>query len=134
MATHNHSSELSSDQNKHAYLFINQLHSAQIWFCWLCSKAVVMLMEVLYAKWYNSIQGNWMQKIGGQLHEETLSFLYKGQAQENIELLKLDLMPIMNFRYKIHLLNCLHRCLIVLMFKHTRKKRKRKLDVHKQIP
>ena len=52
-----------------------------------------------------------MQKIGGQLHEETLSFLYKGQAQENIELLKLDLMPIMNFRYKIHLLNCLHRCL-----------------------
>ena len=45
-----------------------------------------MLMEVLYAKWYNSIQGNWMQKIGGQLHEETLSLLYKGQEQENVEL------------------------------------------------
>ena len=32
-----------------------------------------------------------MQKIGGQLHEETLSLLYKGQEQENVELkIKLD--------------------------------------------
>ena len=49
-----------------------------------------------------------MQKIGGQLHKETLSLLYKGQEQENVEL---KLSYIMNLKYKTHLLNCLHRCL-----------------------